>query len=343
MQFSIPALLLISCGALAAATAKAPSSNLDLTPPKLVKKVGPEYSVDARNARVQGTVILETLVTERGIAERINVISPLGFGLDEKAIAAVQSWRFEPAMRKGRPITVPVTVQVHFRLLGTYQDKKKERRRTSFNLAVNRLRRTRGQPNSAIVETLRGLVREKYPPAMHLVGKLQSTGRIPEDPTQPTAELYHFAASKDYGPAIYEVGLMHISGEGAPHDPENGMQMVKDAAVLGSTEAQFYLGTLYESGKDVEADPERARRYYRLCAAGGMTACQVRLGQMLLELPDRPERIYLQGLAWLSLASEQGASEAREIVSGEISKITEQQRSYVAQLKNQLAPKGVRR
>jgi TonB family protein len=332
MRLRLPLLVFGIAGMLAAATGKVPPANVNLTPPKLLKKIQPGYSMDARNARVQGTVILEMLITEKGNPERIN----------EKAIAAVQSWRFEPALRKGRPITVPATVRVQFRLLGTWQDKKKERQRTSYNLALNRLRRSRGQPNPAIEETLRGLAREKYPPAMYMVAKLQSTGRIAEDPTQPSAELYQFAASKDYGPAIYEVGIMHIKGDGMPQDLEKGLTMARDAAVLGSSDAQFFLGTRYETGEDVEADPERARRYYRLCAAGGMPACQARLGRMLLELPDRPERMYLQGLAWLTLASEQGAAQAAELIGGEMGKLTQEQKKYIAQMKTQLASKTAR-
>jgi len=40
----------------------------------------------------------------------------LGMGLDEKALEAVRSWRFEPAMKDGRPVAVQVNIEVYFRL-----------------------------------------------------------------------------------------------------------------------------------------------------------------------------------------------------------------------------------
>jgi protein TonB len=40
----------------------------------------------------------------------------LGMGLDEKAIDAVERWRFAPGMKDGRPVAVQVNVEVTFRL-----------------------------------------------------------------------------------------------------------------------------------------------------------------------------------------------------------------------------------
>jgi TonB family protein len=40
----------------------------------------------------------------------------LGHGLDEAAIKAVRSWRFKPAMKDGRPVTVQINIEINFRL-----------------------------------------------------------------------------------------------------------------------------------------------------------------------------------------------------------------------------------
>jgi TonB family protein len=40
----------------------------------------------------------------------------LGLGLDEKAIEAVRQWRFQPALKDGRPVDVQITVEVQFHL-----------------------------------------------------------------------------------------------------------------------------------------------------------------------------------------------------------------------------------
>jgi TonB family protein len=85
--------------------------------PKLLHAEEPEYSEEARKARYQGSVILAIDVDANGKVTNIRVMRSLGLGLDEKAIAAVQKWKFRPAMASGRPVTAPAQVQVTFHLL----------------------------------------------------------------------------------------------------------------------------------------------------------------------------------------------------------------------------------
>jgi TonB family protein len=85
--------------------------------PVAIFKVDPEYSEEARKAKFQGTVVLSIVIDEHGIPMNFKVIRPLGLGLDEKAIEAVQKWRFRPALKDGRPVAVQASVQVDFRLL----------------------------------------------------------------------------------------------------------------------------------------------------------------------------------------------------------------------------------
>jgi protein TonB len=56
-------------------------------------------------------------VDANGKVTNIRVMRSLGLGLDEKAIAAVQKWKFRPAVASGRPVTAPAQVQVTFHLL----------------------------------------------------------------------------------------------------------------------------------------------------------------------------------------------------------------------------------
>jgi len=77
----------------------------------------PEYSEEARKAKYQGTVVLQIVVDEEGMARDLKIISPLGLGLDEKAMEAVQQWRFRPAYLNGRAVAVAAVVEVNFRLL----------------------------------------------------------------------------------------------------------------------------------------------------------------------------------------------------------------------------------
>jgi periplasmic protein TonB len=77
----------------------------------------PEYSEEARKAKWQGTVVLSLIVDEKGRPTNIAVLKPLGLGLDQMAIAAVEKWRFKPGMKDGKPVPVIASVEVNFRLL----------------------------------------------------------------------------------------------------------------------------------------------------------------------------------------------------------------------------------
>ena len=87
------------------------------TSPVLLYKEEPEYSDEARKAKVQGVVILMAEVDASGRLRKIMIVQPLGLGLDEKAAAAAARWRFRPALANGRPVAASVTIEVSFRLL----------------------------------------------------------------------------------------------------------------------------------------------------------------------------------------------------------------------------------
>ena len=89
----------------------------DVSAPRLTYKVEPEYSEEDRKAKHQGTVVLAIQVWEDGRAHNIRVIQSLGLGLDEKAIQAVQKWKFVPGKKDGIPVKVRANVEVNFRLL----------------------------------------------------------------------------------------------------------------------------------------------------------------------------------------------------------------------------------
>jgi TonB family protein len=84
--------------------------------PRAVYSPDPEYSDEARKAKYQGTVILWMVVGPDGRAHDIRIARSVGMGLDEKAIEAVRTWRFEPARKDGQPVSVQINVEVSFRL-----------------------------------------------------------------------------------------------------------------------------------------------------------------------------------------------------------------------------------
>lgn len=85
--------------------------------PAVIYKVDPEYSEEARKAKYSGTVMLSVIVDAEGKARDIHVVKSLGMGLDEKAIEAVEKWKFRPGMKGGQPVNVRATIEVNFRLL----------------------------------------------------------------------------------------------------------------------------------------------------------------------------------------------------------------------------------
>ena len=87
------------------------------TPPSVLTRVDPEYSEEARKAKYSGSVMLSIVVNTDGKAEDIKVVKSLGMGLDEKAVEAIQKWRFVPGKNKGVPVKVRAQIEVNFRLL----------------------------------------------------------------------------------------------------------------------------------------------------------------------------------------------------------------------------------
>src|ERR1700730_12373685 len=85
--------------------------------PVVLYKVDPEYSEEARKAKYSGTVVLQLIVDATGKAREIHVVRSLGLGLDEKAIEAVNKWKFRPGYKGGQAVSVQATIEVNFRLL----------------------------------------------------------------------------------------------------------------------------------------------------------------------------------------------------------------------------------
>jgi len=84
--------------------------------PKAIYSPDPEYSEEARKVKHMGVVVLWLVVGPDGKPRDIRVVRTLGLGLDEKAIEAVKNWRFEPALKDGKPVAVQVNVEVNFHL-----------------------------------------------------------------------------------------------------------------------------------------------------------------------------------------------------------------------------------
>jgi TonB family protein len=335
------------CLVLALGAASRPSTPEDdlcslgpgVTPPKARRKPNAPYTAQAKQARAQGTVLLELIVDEQGRPSGIAVVSPLGFGLDQAARRAVERLEFEPGRKEGRPVKARTTVEVNFRLPGFAFASKAERRRSDFNKARHDAQLDDLAGRRDAVERMRGLSNRGFAPAMHAVALWMEEGRLlPKDP-QGALRLYNKSAAQDYGPAIYELGRHYIAGDWLPGDSAKGLKMLHEAAVLGSKPAQLQLGLSYEAGAGVPKDEERARHYFRQCAAQGEPACQFRVAASLLAAPGRRERDLPQAVAWLELAASQGDARAATRLAKERPMLTEEQAAQARKWKDQLARK----
>ena len=86
-----------------------------IRPPERLVYVPPIYPMSARAARVQGIVIIEATLDERGNVTRTQILRSIPL-LDEAAVTAVRQWKFSPTLLNGVPVSIVMTVTVNFRL-----------------------------------------------------------------------------------------------------------------------------------------------------------------------------------------------------------------------------------
>lgn len=89
-----------------------------VTLPKVVSEVRAQYTPEALEARIEGTVMMTTAIRTDGTPSDIAITKSLDaeHGLDEEAVAALRQWRFEPGMKNGKPVPVRVTIEMRFSL-----------------------------------------------------------------------------------------------------------------------------------------------------------------------------------------------------------------------------------
>lgn len=89
----------------------------DVKRPKLIHYVEPEFSPKSKEAFVEGTVKISTVVTPDGLPTNYKVVSGLNAEEDRTAVEALKQWRFQPGTKGGQPVSVRVTVEIEFHLL----------------------------------------------------------------------------------------------------------------------------------------------------------------------------------------------------------------------------------
>jgi periplasmic protein TonB len=93
----------------AAAIATAP-----VTPPRVVKKTEPQFSEEARQTHEGGMVRLKVFIGADGGGQDVRIMQSAGYGLDEKAVHAIEQWEFRPAMKLGEPVEATTYIECNF-------------------------------------------------------------------------------------------------------------------------------------------------------------------------------------------------------------------------------------
>lgn len=87
----------------------------DVKEPKVLRRVEPAYTEDAKAAGAAGTVVLELLIDKSGFVRDAKVVKSMGYGLDDSAMDAAKQWQFETSMQERVPVEVLQEVVIEFK------------------------------------------------------------------------------------------------------------------------------------------------------------------------------------------------------------------------------------
>ncbi len=88
------------------------------TSPRLIKEARPQYTPEARAAKIRGVVVMEAVVQKDGTVGDVRVVRSLDtkFGLDQEAVDTVRKWEFAPGKKDGVAVPVLVEIEISFTL-----------------------------------------------------------------------------------------------------------------------------------------------------------------------------------------------------------------------------------
>lgn len=85
-----------------------------VTAPVLTLSRNAEWSDSGRRAHISGLSIVSLVIDTGGVPQHIRSVLPLGYGMDEQAVKAVQQYRFRPSTFQGKSVPVQITIEVRF-------------------------------------------------------------------------------------------------------------------------------------------------------------------------------------------------------------------------------------
>ena len=255
----------------------------------VISKPTPVYPADALQADVQGTVILEVVISRAGTVETVKAVSGPA-PLFRAAIDAVRTWKYKPYLLDGTPVEVVSTVSVVFALSRRVPPPPPPTKSLAW------YRKAAAQGNA---------VAERW------LGYFYWSGQgVARDYAQ---SLSWFKKAANQGDAVAQnnLGNMYWHGQGVPQDYTQALAWYRKAADQGYADAQNNLGNMYWHGQGVPKDYAQAIAWYRKAADQGYADAQGNLGFMYQHGQGVPQD-YAQALAWYRKAANQGDSLAED-------------------------------
>ncbi len=303
-----------------------------VTQPRVLYKPDPTYSKEAEREHVQGTALYSLVVDKSGHTREIEVLSPIGYGLDEKGAEAIGKWTFAPGTKDGVPVNVRAQIEVNFRFHGLPFDDKRAQHRTEYNRAVHDIQTPANKAKG--IESIRQLAAKKFTPAMATLGQWMMEGKeVPKD-IPAGLDLIKKAADRYDREGMFALGKLYETGEAVPADPEKALKLIRDAAMSGSEGARMHLGLKYANGQGVPVDVARAEYYFRLCAAHNVGLCQLWLARSLIQSGAKKDTV--TAAAWLQLAKANDVKGVDPLLAELLPALTPEETAAANKLKGQL-------
>jgi TonB family protein len=219
-----------------------------VTPPVPITRVEPEFTELARDAGYQGTVLMQLIVDPEGQVKDPRVVKPVGLGLDEEALKAVQQWKFRPGMKDGQPVSVFAQIEVTFRLLPGSGD-------SSWMASASTSQDRAQQARLGKAFYWGAGVTQDYEEALHWLQQ---------------------AAAQDESSAENYLGMMYSQGKGVAKNSVEATRWFQKAAEQNNSLAQENLGKAYMSGDGLPVDFVQAHLWLSLAARNSAQAAKVR-------------------------------------------------------------------
>lgn len=332
----IPALFLFSAAApsqdlppIWAATDYA-RPHLGLATPEVLHSVNPAYTPQALASGIEGSVVLQVVISKHGRVSYASVLSPLPGGLDQKALAAIKDWRFTPGVVDGEIVPVLMTVDVLFKLPYRSDRDAVAQQHKAFQSILVASEAHKVSPGQ--IADLSAMAHNGLCAALELLGEWKLLGQaVPKDVDGGLADIRR-AAEANNAKALSFLGQLELEGKLVPRNEADGWRLIQRAAFFGSLSAQQALG---------ERDERRgnfndAKWFFRMCAARSVAVCEYGLGKLLVSGPGVNPNSFSQGVAWLELAKDHGYKEADLLYRESAAKLSSIQLDWVAALEPHL-------